>query len=189
MKVLMAGLVGGIVLFAWSAVCHLATPLGEAGISTIKPDREANLIDAMKGSMSERRLYRVPGFDTKDPTGQESEPYKTRNATGPTALIVYNPGPGLTSLAAPMVIELAFNVIECLIAGYIVSCLAPGTWFLKRVLVVTLIGFSASMTVDASYWNWDRFPTEFFGAQVIMNAAGGFFAGLVIAKIVKPRDK
>jgi hypothetical protein len=187
MKVLLAGLVGGVVFFAAGAVLHILTPLAHVGLSAMDATREGVVIEVMKSAMNERRIYRFPGWDFADPQSGEKEPYKSRNASGPTGLIVYAPGPGLTSMAQPLAVEFATNVIEGLIAAYIVASLAVGTSYFKRVLIVALIGVSASFSIDASYWNWYRFPTEYFEAQLVMTSVGALLSGLVIAKLAAPR--
>ena len=42
MKILLAGIIGGIVMFVWTSIAHMALPLGEAGINEI-PNESAVL--------------------------------------------------------------------------------------------------------------------------------------------------
>ena len=35
-KILLAGILGGLALFAWESVAHMALPLGEAGITDLR---------------------------------------------------------------------------------------------------------------------------------------------------------
>ena len=35
MRILLAGVLGGIVMFVWTSIAHMALPLGEAGIGEI----------------------------------------------------------------------------------------------------------------------------------------------------------
>jgi hypothetical protein len=42
MRILLAGILGGIVMFIWTSIAHVALPLGEAGIRKI-PNESAVL--------------------------------------------------------------------------------------------------------------------------------------------------
>ena len=42
MRILIAGILGGIVMFIWTSIAHMALPLGEAGINEI-PNESAVL--------------------------------------------------------------------------------------------------------------------------------------------------
>ena len=60
-KILIGGVVGGIVIFFWGFVSHMLLPLGEMGMQSI-PQEEA-LAAAMKDDVREPGLYFVPGRD------------------------------------------------------------------------------------------------------------------------------
>jgi hypothetical protein len=184
MRTLVAGLLGGVVLFAWGAVSHVATPLGMTGIAGVPAAHEKAVADALQGALTEHKIYMLPGGDFANMSAEESAAVEARYATGPTALIVNNPGPGTALGPRPLLIELLTNVLQGLIAAYIVARLAAGSGFGRRVLVVTLIAVSGSLAIDASFWNWYRYPTDFFAAQFLEHAIGGLLTGLVIAKVL-----
>jgi hypothetical protein len=187
-RILIAGIVGGLILFAWGAISHMATPLGHMGLANMAPDREAAVVAAMKGAMSERRIYMFPGIDMNDPKAVEEPAYLARVASGPTGLVIYNPGRGSTAPERKaLAIEFTMNVIECLIAAFIVAQLAPSVTYARCVVLVTLIGLSGALMVDGSYWNWYKFPDDYFLAQLAMNTLGASAAGLAIAGIARPK--
>jgi hypothetical protein len=51
MRSLLAGIVGGIAMFIWTSIAHMALPLGEAGINEIP--NESAVFNAMQ-SMGDR---------------------------------------------------------------------------------------------------------------------------------------
>jgi hypothetical protein len=61
MKILLAGVIGGIAMFVWTSIAHMALPLGEAGINEIP--NESAVLSAMQSSMGEKTgLYIFPGL-------------------------------------------------------------------------------------------------------------------------------
>jgi len=62
MRILVAGVLGGIVMYVWTSIAHMALPLREAGINEI-PNESVVLI-AMQSSIGEKTgpgLYGFPG--------------------------------------------------------------------------------------------------------------------------------
>jgi len=60
-RVFLAGLLGGIAMFIWTAIAHMALPLGDAGIREIP--NEAAVLDAMQSNIAKKNgLYFFPGF-------------------------------------------------------------------------------------------------------------------------------
>jgi hypothetical protein len=60
MKILLAGILGGIVMFIWTSIAHMPLPLGEAGICEIP--NEAAVLSEMQSNIGEQTgLYIFPG--------------------------------------------------------------------------------------------------------------------------------
>jgi hypothetical protein len=61
MKILLAGILGGIAMFIWTSIAHLVLPLGEAGISEIP--NESAVLSAMQSNIGDQTgLYIFPGL-------------------------------------------------------------------------------------------------------------------------------
>jgi len=61
MRILLAGILGGIVMFIWTSIAHMALPLGEAGINEIP--NESAVLGAMQSSIGDKTgLYIFPGL-------------------------------------------------------------------------------------------------------------------------------
>ena len=71
MKILLTGILGGIVMFIWTSVAHMALPLGEAGIREIP--NESAVLSAMQSNIGDQTgLYIFPGPGVgKDASRQE----------------------------------------------------------------------------------------------------------------------
>ena len=71
MKILLGGVLGGILMFIWTSIAHMALPLGEAGIREIA--NESAVLGAMHSTIGEQTgLYIFPGPGVgKNATRQE----------------------------------------------------------------------------------------------------------------------
>ena len=59
MRILLAGVLGGIAMFVWTSIAHMALPLGGAGMGEIP--NESVVFGAMQSSMGEKTsLYIFP---------------------------------------------------------------------------------------------------------------------------------
>lgn len=180
MRVLIAGLLGAIVMFILSAVFHVATPLATIGFQPL-PHEQA-VVSAMQNSGSKPALYIMPWVDPKDPQMMQktADLMKTEGA----GIFVYAPphaaGGDPTNMAPMLVVEFLKQFLECAIAAWLVSMMA-GLSFAGRLGAVTLVGVVAGIATNVSYWNWYRFPTDYTVAQIFMEIAYAFTAGLVIA--------
>jgi hypothetical protein len=187
MKLIIGSIVAGLFVFAWGFVSHAVLPLGKMGTKEIAADREADVITALKTSLTDRALYYFPmvGHDSTDPITKKA--WEDRLAAGPTGVIAYNPT-GAKPMSPPqLATEFGLNVLECFVIGLVLLHLAASAGYVTRVLVATAFGVFATLSIDGSYWNWYRFPDDYFVAQIAMTVGGAFLAGLVLAGFCKPR--
>ena len=182
-KILLGGVVAGIVIFFWGFVSHMLTPLGDMGLQTIP--HEEGIAAALKADVREPGLYFLPGHDrTKSQTQEDMQAHMDKIAKGPYGFMVVYPDGRDVSLSKRLPIEMGTNVVCALLAAIVASQLRPG--FLVRVACVTLLGILGSIMTLVPYWNWYGFPTDFTLAQFVDHAVGWFLAGIVIAAIVRP---
>jgi hypothetical protein len=185
-KILLGGVVAGIVVFFWGFVAHMLLPLGEMGLQSIPNEDDLNA--AMKKDVREPGLYFVPGRDmSKSQSQEEMEAHMAKITKGPYGFMVIYPNGRDASLSKRLPIEFGTNVVCALLAAILVSQLRPG--FIVRVACVTLVGILASIMTLVPYWNWYGFPTDFTLAQIGENTVGWFLAGLALALIVRPSAK
>lgn len=167
-KMLLGGLAGGLVLFAWSFLAHLP-PLGTAGLKRLTPQQDAAVIASLGEAMKDRAVYPV---------------WTGKFGTGPAAVIAYNPRPG-TGMPAFFLNELLASLVAALLGAAIALGLSTTLGYWPRVLLIALIGVIGTIDVDAGYWNWYSFPTTYLLAQFVDHAGGWFLAGLVLARICR----
>jgi hypothetical protein len=186
LRILVGGVVAGVVIFFWGFVSHMLLPLGEMGLQSIP--NEGDLTAAMKKDVRESGLYFVPGRDmSKSQSQEEMDAHAAKIAKGPYGFMVIYPNGRDVSMGKLMPIELGTNIACALLAAILVSLVRPG--FVVRVASVTLVGILASIMTLVPYWNWYGFPTDFTLAQIVEHTAGWLLAGLVLASIVRPTPK
>lgn len=191
MRILLAGLVGAVAMFAWSFVAHMVLPLGYVGISGMP--NESPVLSAMQSSIGDRPgVYIFPsGGAGPDATKEEREEAMKREPaefeTKPTGLLVYRP-PGDRAFAFPkwLMREFVFEFVEALLATWLLAQ-ANLASFAKRVLFVTIIGIVAAITTNMSYWNWYGFTKVYTMGYMTTQVIGFICAGIVVACILKPR--
>ena len=182
MRIIIAAIVGGIVVFVWSAVAHIATPLGTMGMSTL-PD-EKRVLESFS-SVPSSGMYFFPGMDMKKPpSAEERKAFEEKMKAGPSGLLIITKSGGATMSGQTLGSEFASNVVAALIAAILVSFMI-GSWF-KRAFAVALLGAFGIISLVVSYWIWYGFPGQYVCGEAVTEIVGWFLAGLAIAKIVKP---
>jgi len=183
-RVVLSGLLAGVVVFFWGAVAHMHLPLGTMGIRQI-PD-EDGMLATIRGSIKTPGLYFFPGMNFSNPTSQsEYQTHLEKIKQGPTGILVVHTIEGGEPMTPRQLgTELATNVVSALIAAWLLTKVVSG--YAGRVLFVTLLGVFGFLIVNVPHWNWYGFPTDFTAAQAIEHIVGWFLAGLVLAAIVRP---
>jgi hypothetical protein len=182
-RILLGALVGGIIVFAWSAVQHMATPLGMAGMRVL-PDEEP-VLGALRSTLREPGLYIFPGMDmSKTPTPEEQAAWAERSRTGPTGIAVIYPQGREPAFGRELAMELLFDILAALLVAFGLAHVAAG--YGRRVLLVASAGVFAWLAISASYWNWYGFPDAYVAAEGLDQVVGWLLAGLALAKIVPP---
>ncbi len=181
MRLLISGLVGGILMFIWGFLAHNTLPLNDVGIKTLP--NEPVTLSTFKTNISEPGFYFFPGMDSnKTLTTEEQNAWAEKYKAGPTGVLIYNPTGENPFSINRFLIEFVSDTAAVLVVAFILSLIAPS--FSKRVLVATLIGLTAWMSVLISYWNWYGFPTIFILSEAVDQIVGWFLIGLVVSLIL-----
>ena len=178
-RIVIGGVLGGVALFLWGAVSHMATPLGSMGISTI-PNEEV-VLGAMRSNLPGRGLYFFPGMDlSRTPTAEEQRAWERKYEQGPAGILIYRPQGGPVMSAAQLGNELASNIALALVAAWLFAAASGGlTTAGSRILFVALIGLIGGLDIHVSYWNWYGFPTTYTLAGMLDGFIGFLVMGIV----------
>jgi hypothetical protein len=174
MRILLAGLIGGVVMFIWATIAHVATPLASAGLEQMP--NEAATISTLHASLGDRRgLYFFPAI-----TGSDSKAMKDQQAKmqlGPSGLLAYQP-PGAAGVSPrQLVVEFALEVVESLLAALAISAVAGVP---RRLGVALAIGLVAAVSTNFSYWNWYGFSWDYTLANAFTELMKYVLAGAAI---------
>src|SRR5947207_12650601 len=161
MKILLAGILGGIVMFIWTSIAHMFLPLGETGIREIP--NEAAVLDAMKTNIGENRgLYIFPGagLGPNATREQKQEAMKHMNeklATNPSGIFMYYPPGRAFSLGKSLGIEFATELLESILVVFLLAQTRIDN-FIGSAGFVSVAGILAAITTNDSSSNSYRFP-------------------------------
>jgi hypothetical protein len=186
-KVLTPGVLGGLLVFFWSAFAHMVLPIGNMGLKTI-PSNEDAVLNAMKSNIQQPGLYFMPGYDmSRRLTEAEETAFQAKYEAGPTAFLIYHPTGVKTISAGPLIRQALFNILCGLIAAFIISKTAAS--LATRGLMVALMGFFAWAEVNLPYWNWYRFPGDFTLGAGIDTVIAWLLGGFLIAWLIHRAEK
>jgi len=192
-RIFLAGVLGGIAMFIWSSIAHMALPLGEAGVREL-PDQKA-IFAAMKTGLGEKSgLYLLPGFGlgenpTKEQQKEAMKHMDERLANNPSGLLMYHPaGARPLTMGKLLGIEFVTELLEALLAVYLLAQTRIVT-FGGRVGFVLTAGILAAIATNVSYWNWYGFPGVYTAAYMFTQVVGFLCAGLVAALVLGKSDR
>jgi hypothetical protein len=178
-RVLVAGLLGGLVFFIWGAISHMLLPIGEMGMKVA--GNEDAVIAAAREGLRDEGVYIVPGMNPeklRDPAAVQA--YGEKAKANPYAFVVYQPqGKDFTNMGGNLVREWLTNTLSALLVAWVLSLGAFG--FNRRVLIAGVLGLFAWSAVNLPYWNWYRFPLDFTIGSLLEQVIGWVLAGSVMA--------
>ena len=184
-RIFLAGVLGAIAMFAWTAIAHMALPLGEAGVQNTMDDEA--LLAALKANVKDKDgLYTYPsmGLGPDATHAQMSEAMKTFPAKlekNPSGFFLYHPaGSRPMNMGKFLTIEFVTELVEALLAVWLLAQTRIIT-FGGRLGFVTTAGILAALATNVSYWNWWGFPTVYTTSYMFIQIVGFFLVGLVAA--------
>jgi hypothetical protein len=187
MKILVAGIFGGIAMFIWTSIAHMALPLGEAGVGEIP--NESAVLSAMQSNIGDQTgLYIFPGMGVgKNATHQEkNEAMKqiaAKAASGPSGLLMYH-ATRQFSFGKLMGIEFATELLEAILVVFLLAQTVIAG-FGGRVGFVLVAGIMTAIATNVSYWNWYGFPCVYIASYMLIQVVGFFLVGIVAALVLR----
>ena len=184
-RIILAGVLGAIAMFVWTAIAHMARPLGEAGVQNTMDDDA--LLSAMKSTVKDKDglyIYPTMGLPADATHAQQSaamEKYPEKLAKNPSGFFIYHPaGSRPMNMGKFLTIEFITELIEAFIAVWLLAQTRIAT-FGGRIGFVMAIGILAAISTNVSYWNWWGFPTVYTASYMFIQFVGFFLVGLVAA--------
>ena len=188
MKILLAGILGAIAMFIWTAIAHMVLPLGETGVAEI-PNESAVLSTLQSNIGDQTGLYIFPGMGLgKDASRQaKSEAMKHMNeklAANPSGILMYHAPGRPFAFGKALGIEFITELIAAILVVFLLAQTCIET-FAGRVGFVLTAGIVAAIATNVSYWNWYGFPTTYTASYMLIQIVGFFIVGIVAALVLR----
>ena len=186
-RIILAGILGGIAMFIWTSLAHMALPLGEAGVREL-PHQEA-VLAALKANLGDARgLYIFPGMGlgdnpTKEAKKEAMSHMSEKLANNPSGILMYHPNRVL-SFGRLLVTEFATELLEAILAVFLLAQTRIFS-FGGRVGFVFVLGILAAIATNVSYWNWYGFSKRYIAAYMFTQVIGFLCVGLVAAVLLR----
>ncbi|MGH8093122.1 MAG: hypothetical protein ACREIF_06585 [Chthoniobacterales bacterium] len=189
MRIFLAGLLGGIAMFIWTSIAHMALPLGDTGVREMP--NETIVLDTMQTNIGEKSgFYYFPGFGlgenpTREQKGEAMKHMDEALAHHPSGILIYHAaGSRPFRMASLLSVEFVTELIEAFLAVYLLTQTRL-TSYGARVGFVTVIGIIAAIATNVSYWNWYGFPANYTEAYIFTQFIGFLCVGLVAGLVLK----
>lgn len=187
-RVVIGGILGGLTMFLWLFVAHDLLPLGELGVQEIAND--GPVLTAMQAAIPQAGLYLFPGMGLgPNPTMQQRNAampaHMKKYEQSPHGILVYHPASGAFNFGAALTKEGVINLLEGLLAAWLLSYAAAGRKYSGRAGFVVILGVLASVVTNLEYWNWYDFPGNYVAGYMVTQIIGFTLVGLVVSAFVK----
>ncbi len=180
MRVLVAGLIGGIMMFVWGVAAHMALGLGEVGIKL--PTNENVALSGLQQGLGEQAgVYMLPSLDPgKMGDAAEVRAYSIKAVRSPYAFVVYQPqGTDMTQMGPQIGRQWASDTLSALALAFVMGLAVVG--FRRRLAIAAAAALFAWLSTMLPYWNWYRFPLDFTLAALVEQLVGWLIAGAAMA--------
>ena len=191
MRILLAGILGGIVMFAWTSIAHMALPLGEAGI--IEIPNESAVLNSMQSNIGDKAgLYIFPGLGlgenaSREEKSQAMKGMQQRIAANPSGILMYHPPGRQFAFGKSLAIEFSTELLETILVIWLLAQAGIRS-FGGRVGFVLIAGILAALTTNVSYWNWYGFPGVYTASYILIEIVGFVLVGVIAALVLRKRD-
>lgn len=184
-KIIKGGLLGGAVVFVWSAISWMALPWHMQTFSTLSD--EAAVLKAVKKAAPATGLYLVPNPHPAGAAGTPGEHAATetnamdRIKEGPSGLFMItvegrDPMDMTTGMVRGFLNQAA---VAALFTWILLAGAATGFW--NRVAIVFVAGVAGALIGHLPYWNWWGFPSNYTLVNIADLGISWFLGGLALA--------
>src|SRR6266404_3440640 len=190
-RILLAGILGGIVMFIWNFVAHDLLPLGEMGVRLI-PNEDA-VTSVLQTNLGDNRGFYVfpsggltPGA-TREQKQAAMKKAEEQMASGAGGLLIYRPK-RIFNFPKRLGIEFATEVLESLLAVFLLAQTGI-RGFGGKVGFILIAGILAAITTNVPYVNWYGFPKDYALGYMTTQIVGFLLVGIVAGLMIKRTDQ
>jgi hypothetical protein len=177
--------VGAVIVFIWSSISWTVLPWHNWDMKSFTDDGVA-ITQALQSQAPESGLYSIPNtnFKIHHATPEQEKAWHEKALQGPFAFIsVNNKGLRWDMKTALGVQFLATFIVAFIVVGFLKQTRLLHTF--AKALFIMFALLSGSFLMGVAHWNWWAFPTTAMWVNLADVAISWFFAGLVMAKVVR----
>jgi hypothetical protein len=188
-RILIAGILGGVVMFIWNFVAHDLLPIGEMGVG-VMPNEDA-VTSAFQTNLGDNHgFYIFPsGGYTPGMSGEQRKAAmkkaEEQTAAGAAGVLIYHPKRAF-NFPKRLVIQFATDVFLAWLAVFLLAQTRINGSGGKIGFVFTA-GILAAIATNIPYENWYGFPRTFTIGQMLTQIIGFLLVGIVAALILRKR--
>lgn len=183
-KVLIGGLVGGVVLFVWGALAWTVFPMHSSSILAMA--NEDSVVTPMKTAMNKKAVYMFPGRPMNMADRAAEDAWMKKRAQGPVGIVIYDPSGSSPMMPLQMGIGLLDSILTAMLAAWLLSrSTAARSGYFARIAYCGMLGLFISLAVHILNWNWMGYPLDYTTGLVADALIGWVLAGAGIAIFVK----
>jgi hypothetical protein len=183
-RILLAGIIAGVVVFIWGALSHMVLGLGSTGIQQLP--EEAEIVSVLRGAITKPGFYFFPGMAEGEVSKEVERRWEQALRRGPRGVLIYHPEGAAPLSPRQLVTELLANIAAALLAAWMLAkavASLPGLG--ARIAFVGMLGLFASLVSDVPYWNWYGFPADFTRAAILDQVISWTLAGVVLGAMIR----
>lgn len=175
-RLLLGGIIGGIVMYAWSFLAWTVLPLHMSSLKTFR--NEAAVAQAISANAGEAGVYYLPDMRPHD--GESGEAAMARTVSMPHMLASVRLN-GDMNMGALYGLQFLFLVITSLLITWLLTK-TSGLSLMGKAIFAMVVGLVVSVLGELPNWNWWGFSASFTLGNIIDHIVGCFLAGLAIAR-------
>jgi hypothetical protein len=185
MRIVFASFGATVAVFLWGMISWMVLPWHNVQFKSFTGEPAVTKA-VSEGASSGTAMFMVPGMRNADGSHADREGWSRAFDTGPFVLALVRPGTARWTTGTRMAGSLIIQFVGALTLAWILKHCPKQTYW-GRVGVCAAAGFFAGVVSWLPAWSWWDFPFVYClvnGADLLI---GGFVAGLVLAKVIRPQ--
>lgn len=184
-KLILGGVLGGAVVFAWGMVSWMVLPWHQWTFENFQ--NEALVQEALMASVSKAGIYLLPGCPLKGKNLPREEAkaltkeVHAKMETGPVAFVAIQPK-GTGPMSILMVKGFVIQAVGAFLLAWLLS-VAKLKGYKEKVVFSAVIALAAGVITLLPQWNWWGFSPLYTLVGIADLVIGWVLAALVIAKV------
>ncbi len=176
-----AAIIGGFIVWVWSAFSWMVLPWHEAVIKRFRDEREVTQV--LKENAPTSGVYRIPGLSLSSPgTGAPLREWAHVYKRSPLFFGAVQIGEETTP-PSPFFVSLICDILAALIICWILGK-APEITFWNQVYLSMLVGLFTGIMVCKSQWVFGGYSLSYTIVAVMELIVSWFIGGITIARVL-----